>query len=90
MVVIDRGFAERDFEHPLIVDLISRNRWQNFAMHRNGRFSWELVREFFANIQDQGRGADRFTWIRGTVVDFRPDAINRVLRLTGIPFTRMG
>ena len=33
MVVIDRGFAERDLEHPLIVDLIARNRWQNFAMH---------------------------------------------------------
>ena len=36
MVVIDHGFTERDLEHPLIVELIARNRWQNFAMHRRG------------------------------------------------------
>ena len=81
MVVVDREFVERDIKHQLIVELIARNWGQNFVVYRAGRFSWELVREFFANIREQGRGEEGFTWVRGVTVDFRPEVINRVLGL---------
>lgn len=48
--MVERGISEEDDPHLQITNLVNMRRWENAIHHLTGRFSLELMREFYVNV----------------------------------------